>query len=323
MGGHAERKEYDEKKIDLLVRVARMYYEDSLSQEAIAKELECSRPYISRLLTEAKEMGIVQFKVVPPQDFESEMEQELRVLGGLNKVIVVPTKSNVSGIVNLGRRAAAYLESIVKSGDIVGFSWGSTIYSVTSLLNQTKSLPDITAVQLCGGISDLQKNVYSSEIARNFSNAWGAKPYALVCPALVDSRQVKDVFLSDRNVSRVMEYAYAANVALITMGSFGQQNALCRAGYLSEEEMIHLIEKGAVGDICSHVINADGDICDKELDERTVSVPLEKIREKEQRIGVAAGQSKVECICAAIKGRIINVLVTDDETAGRVLERLR
>lgn len=318
-----EIKRYDDKKMNLLVRVSQMYYEDNLSQEEVAKELRCSRPYISRLLTEAKEIGIVQVRVVPPQNYESEIEQELRVLAGLDKVIIAPDKTNISRQINVGRRAVAYLESVVKNGDIIGFSWGNTIFSMTSLLNKTRDFVDATVVQLCGGVSDLQNNIYSSEIAKNFSKAWGAKAFAPVCPALVDSRQLKEMFLSETNVSKVMELAYDANVALITMGSYGQQNALCRAGYLSEEEMFRLIEKGAVGDICAHIIDGEGNICDRELDERTVSVPLEKIKEKKRRIGVAVGQSKVECICAAIRGKIINVLITDEETALFVLERMK
>lgn len=73
-----EKKDYGDKKTELLVKVARMYYEDSMSQEEIASEIACSRPYVSRLLTDAKEMGIVQFKVVPPKGYELEMERRLR-----------------------------------------------------------------------------------------------------------------------------------------------------------------------------------------------------------------------------------------------------
>lgn len=318
-----ERKEYDEKKIELLIRVARMYYEDTMSQEEIAREISCSRPYISRLLSDAKEMGIVQFKIVPPNGYESEMEQELRESGGLDKAIVVTRKSGISRLAAVSRQAVSYLENVIKEGDIIGFSWGNTIYSVTSLLNQTKHLIDVVAVQLCGGISDLQNNIYSSEIAKNFKDAWGAKPYALVCPAMVDNKMVKDVLAGDTNISKVLEYGYEANVVLVTMGAFGLQNAIYRAGYLKEQDVFKLMEKGAVGDICAHVIDGNGNICDTELDERTVSVPLEVIKKKEHRIGVAVGQNKVECICAAIRGKIINVLITDEETAEQVLKRLR
>ena len=119
-----------------------------------------------------------------------------------------------------------------------------------------------------------------------------------------------------------MSYGYDSNIALITMGTFGLQSSLYRAGYLSEKEIMALGEKGAVGDICTHVIDAEGNICDPELDERTMSVPLEVIKKKKIRIGVACGQSKVDSIYAAVKAEIINVLIIDEETAGYVLERL-
>ncbi len=100
------------------------------------------------------------------------------------------------------------------------------------------------------------------------------------------------------------------------------QSAAYRAGYLNEKEIAALTEKGAVGDICTYVINANGQICDPELDARTMVVPLDIIRKK-TRIGVACGESRVECICAAIRAEIINVLIIDEETAGYVIERLK
>lgn len=317
-----ERKEYGDKKIDLLVKVARMYYEQGLSQEEIAKIIQCSRPYVSRLLTDAKDAGIVQVKVIPPKEYEQEMEQRLKHAGGLDKVIIVPEKSNASKLNMVAKAAAEYLENIIQDGEVIGFSWGNTVYAVTNFLSQRQDLFDVTVVQLCGGISNLQNNIYSSEIAKNFAKTWNAKPYAMMCPALVDSKEIKDVFISDSNIKKVVEYGYKADTILITMGAYGIQNAVYRAGYLKEEEMQELIGKGAVGDICDHVIKADGDICDLSLDARTVSVPLDELKKKKTRIGVATGQSKVECICGAIRGKIINVLITDEETAGKVFERL-
>ena len=317
-----ERKECGDKKTNLLVKVARMYYEQGMSQEEIAKDIQCSRPYVSRLLTDAKDEGIVQVKVIPPKEYEQEMEQRLKQVGGLEKVIIVPEKSNSSKLNMVAKAAAEYLENTVKNGEVIGFSWGNTVYAVTNFLSLRRDLSDVTVVQLCGGISNLQNNIYSSEIAKNFAKAWNAKPYAMMCPALVDSKEIKDVFISDSNIRKVVEYGYKADTILITMGAYGMQNAVYRAGYLEEGEMQELIGNGAVGDICDHVINIDGEICDLTLDARTVSVPLKELKKKKKRIGVAAGQSKVECICGAIRGNIINILITDEETAGKVLERL-
>lgn len=86
-----------------------------------------------------------------------------------------------------------------------------------------------------------------------------------MCPALVDSKEIKEVFLSDSNVKKVVEYGYKSDTILITMGAYGIQNAVHRAGYLSDEEMQALMQKGAVGDICDHIINEKGEICDRDL----------------------------------------------------------
>ncbi|MCF2555404.1 sugar-binding transcriptional regulator [Faecalicatena contorta] len=322
MGLSFEGKVLDEKKTALLVKVAQMYYEEGLSQEEISKNIGLSRPYVSRLLTDAKEMGIVQFKVLNPLKGESDLERRIRTKSHLEKVIVSPITQNTSRMHNLSKKAVEYLEDIVQNGDIIGFSWGTTIFSVTNLLGQKQKYPDIVAAQLCGGISNLEHDIYCFEIARNFSKAWEAKPYVLTCPAIVSSKRLKEAFLSDSNINKVMSYGYDSNIALMTMGTFGLQSSLYRAGYLNEKEVMSLIEKGAIGDICTHVIDAEGNICDKELDERTMSVPLDVIKKKKIRIGVACGQSKVDSIYAAIKAEIINVLIIDEETAGYVLERL-
>lgn len=309
-------------KNELLVNVARMYYENNLSQQEIASQLNLSRPYISRLLTEAKDTGIVQFRVIDPFETDTELEKKIRTLTGLEKVIIAPSKDNISRLASVAKKAAYYLESIISNGDIISFSWGKTIYSVAKHLESPPSISDITAVQLCGGISNLNHNIYSSEIAQKFQQVLSAKPYVLNCPVIADDIRVRDAFLSDHLIKQVLDLGYRSNIAIFTMGTFGLQSALYRAGYLDAPEIYRLSELGAVGDICAHIINSDGEICDSSLDQRTISVPLKVLKEKPYRIGVAEGQSKVDCICAALKSNLINVLITDEETAHWILERL-
>ncbi len=313
----------DERKTALLVKAAQLYYEEDMSQEAIAKSIGLSRPYVSRLLTEAKELGIVQFRIIDPLKGESDLERKLRSKTKLERVIVAPVTQKSSHMHSVSRKAVDYLEEIVQNGDVIGFSWGNTIHSVTGLLGQGQKFPDIVATQLCGGISNLEHNIYCFEIARNFARAWEAKPYVLTCPAVVSSSRLKEAFLSDYDINRVMSYGYDSNIALLALGTFGLQSAVYRAGYLNEKEIEALAKKGAVGDICTHIIDADGNICDSELDDRTMAVPLDIIKKKKTRIGVACGQSRVECICAAIRAEIVNVLIIDEETVGYVIERLK
>ena len=110
-----EKKGDGDRKVEQLIKVARMYYEQEMSQEEIAKEIKCSRPYISRLLADAKEAGIVQVKVIPPKGYEQAMEAKIkRNLGGLDKVIIVPKKNNASKLDIVAKAAAEYLENVVR-----------------------------------------------------------------------------------------------------------------------------------------------------------------------------------------------------------------
>ena len=55
-----------EEKQKKLAYVARRYYLDDWKQSDIAKELGVSRPLISRMLTEAREHGVVEIRIHDP-----------------------------------------------------------------------------------------------------------------------------------------------------------------------------------------------------------------------------------------------------------------
>lgn len=309
------------KKIELLVKIARLYYENDFSQEMIAKKLGLSRPYISKLLNEAKEQGIVRFQVIDPLSTETPLEQKLRERFRLEKVRIVPMSEGPASLSRLGLEAARFLDTILQDGDVIGLSWGATIHACSQALLQRNDLKDIISVQLCGGLSTVNKNIYATEILNNFSVSLGGMSYSLPLPAVMDSKRMKDVVQKDHNISKIMRYGCDSDIALITTGAFGQKSALVQAGYISHEEMKVLSDRGAVGDICSHLIDIHGNLCDPDLDERTIAVPLEEIKKKKYRVCVAQGLSKVDSMLGALNGGIANVLITSEETADLILRQ--
>jgi len=91
-------------------------------------------------------------------------------------------------------------------------------------------------------------------------------------------------------------------------------------GYLSSDELRRLREKGAVGDILSRFFNAQGDLVDDEIHERVISIPIDKLRDRGKIvIGIAGGPLKLNAIQGALNGKYINVLITDEETAQKLL----
>lgn len=304
----------------LLIRVAKLYYESDWSQERIAQELEMSRPYISKLLNAAKQEGYVKIQVIDPFNVETVLEKEVREKYNLNKVIIVPKTDDGQPLAHVGKAAARFINDIIKDGDIISTSWGDTMYQTSRYLVERKDLKNVTYVQLCGGVSNVNAAVYSSEIANNFSSAMKCRSFLLQYPAVVGSKELCKMLSEDTNMIKIMKYAKKSQVSVFTIGAFGDRNALVREGYLSQDLMRQLSDKGAVGDICSHVINSRGEICDHELDSRTIAISLEDLRKKKYRIGVAQGMSKVESIRGALNSGILNVLITNEETAESIME---
>ena len=63
-----------------LAYVARRYYLEDWKQSDIARELGVSRPLVSRMLSEARELGIVEITVHEPGARTARMLERLRAL---------------------------------------------------------------------------------------------------------------------------------------------------------------------------------------------------------------------------------------------------
>lgn len=313
------RIEEEYKRVSLLVNVARLYYEHDYNQSMIADKLQLSRPYISKLIAQARDEGIVTITINDPIQTETSLERQIRQRFALRKVVVVPKSFSQDNLHKVGVACARYLNSIISDGDTIGVAWGFTMFTCAQLAIQRQDLSNVTVVQLCGGVSNSNYNIYASEIPKLFAEALSGTSYLLPLPAIMNSMQVKDSVLADHSISQALDYAKQANIALFTLGEFGTNNALANAGYIDAHQMNQLEAIGAVGDICAHFINENGELCDKSLDDRTISLPLDEIKKKDYRIAVAIGNQKVRSICGALNGGHLNVLITDEETATTVL----
>ena len=302
----------DPARTELLVQMARLYYEQNLSQNEIAAKVKLSRSYVSKLLFEARETGIVVVKINDPGLVENRYESRLKEYYNLRHVVVLPKESTVGRLQQVGEAVAKYLNSIIKSGDTVGFTWGETIYECSKACPVRDDLKDISFIQLCGGISNTRRNVYVNEIAQNYSQAVNGMGYILPFPAVVSSKEIKNLLDNEPTMQDVASRAGNMDIVIMTMSNLRAQCTMARAGYLSVDEIYRLREKGAVGDVCTHIIDKNGNICDKDLDDRTVAVPLDDIKKIDIRIGAAVGENKVETTIAALEGGIINVLVTNE-----------
>ena len=303
------------------MEVARLYYEHGYSQQKIADKLGFSRPSISRILHQAREQGIIRIQIHDPSDRGTLLEDQIRQKFHLKKVIVVPNDGVSDEILKrrLGQAAANYLDQLIQEDTILGVSWGTTMQEVANHV-RPRPIKGMKVVQLNGGVSRAEYDTRASEVAQKIAEKYQAVPFLLPLPAIVDRAELKEAILQDRNISRTLNLARTAGIAMFTVGAFDYDSVLVKADYFEPAEVEFLLKNRAVGDICSRIITEDGDVCSPDLDARTIGINLQELRKKNYAIAVAGGAKKARAIYAGILGKHFNVLITDERVAVKLLE---
>lgn len=307
-------------KTQLLVNISKMYYELNFSQQEISNRAGLSRTYISKLLNEARERGIVEIRIHDPIKAESHLEESLRRQYGLKKALVLPVVDSEPALLDrLGSAAAEYLNMIIREDDIIGVGWGETLHAFSKAVIGREDLKNIRVVQLCGGVTKMNQDTYVSDIPRNMARNLGGSCHLIPLPAVLESVTARNALMKDRNITEVLHLARQTTIAVITVGVFVKENIFVSSGYFRENEIERLKKAGAVGDICSHIINEHCEICDPQLEKRTVSVSLEDFINIPTKLCIAAGECKFQSLKAALAAGCIDVLVTNEKMAGELL----
>lgn len=307
-------------KQKLSIEAARLYYLMDYTQQEIANILDISRPTVSRLLAYSKEQGFVAITINDPFSDIEGLERALIEKYQLKEVHVVYAPTNEEKVVYkfVTEFAAEYLSDVINDGDIVGVSWGNTIYQTAKLLSKTNR-SGVKVVQLKGGISYSEFTTYSTEILNFFSEAFHSEMFELPLPVIFDNVQVKNMVEQDRHIRKIIDMGKQANVAVFTVGTVSYKSLVFNLGYLNEAEKEELNTR-AVGDICCRFFDKNGQICLSDLNNRTIGIELDELKKKEKSILISGGERKANSVAGALAGKYANILITDQYTAQKLLE---
>ncbi|GAA2995302.1 sugar-binding transcriptional regulator [Streptosporangium longisporum] len=306
----------------LLARVARMYHEQGMRQPEIAAALSISQPRVSRLLKEAITRGIVRTVVVLPDGVHTELEEELQRRYGLRDAVVVDTGGAQGDVIPaLGSAAAAYFDTTFTGGDVIGISsWSETLLAAVERMHPRNTQVADRVMQVVGGVGSPEAQVHATRLISRLAGVTRARPVFVPSAGVVGTPMVRDALLQDAAVVEVMAQWRELTVVLVGIGSLEPSPLLLRSGnavgHADQEELRSL---GAVGDVCLHFFDAQGDVVDSAFDRRVVGIDVETFRAVERRVAVAGGERKYSAIKAALRGGWINVLITDLDVAERLL----
>lgn len=302
----------------LLVQVADLYYVEERSQQAVANQLGISRSQVSRLLSEARDIGIVEIRIhhEPPAHaaLEEAVARRFPDLG----VTVVDERDRSAALRVMGDRAARIVEKSLKPGGILALTHGSTVFEVVRAI-RTDQLPNLRIRQMAG-----------FEVRNPLDNGWqlirlcvdrlGGDYRYIHAPLLVSSAELHRALMADPDNAAVMDVARNADVAVIGIGSLDPKlSSLTRAGHLDQDQLAHARDQGSVGAVNGYHYDLDGKLID-ELNERVVGLSPPEMASIRVRVGVAGGAEKAAGVIGAIRAGWIGRLVTDVPCAERIVE---
>ncbi|HET7716877.1 MAG TPA: sugar-binding domain-containing protein [Bauldia sp.] len=311
----------DTQREQLMVQAAKLFFDLDRTQTEIASELGLTRWQVSRLLQEARELGIVRIDIVPRARRRPDLESALQKAFRLREAIVVPAAGKEDPMLfeNVAHAAAQHLAAIHPRPNVVGVSWGRTMAAVARAIPPHWN-PGAHIVQVNGAVALRAGIPRTNAVAEDLAAAAPGQATLLPVPAIVGSPETRLVLEKDRIVADVLALARRAEVLCFSFGALSAQSVLVESGYLTKADVVALRRKGAVGDILGRFVDADGRIVDDDLDRRTIGLRLEDIGRRAQVIGVSAGPTKHAIAIAALRRAIVNVIITDEATARFVLE---
>ncbi|WP_068676338.1 sugar-binding transcriptional regulator [Oceanobacillus sp. Castelsardo] len=308
----------------LLYRIAKLYYEEGYTQAKISKELGIYRTTIGRMLKRAQDKGIVKIQIQSSSDALFDLEDKIAKHFGMKEVVVVPSyteQSNQDTNKSIGEACGSLLDRVILDDDIIGVTWGKTLGSMIHQLDELKP-KNVECVPLVGGPGGMKSDYHVNAIALRLSSALNGSSHFINAAAVYNSIETAKEILQSTFMTDILDYWDDLTVALVGIGAQISSSNMVWSGFLGDYDQLELMEHDAIGEICSRFYTKKGEVIQSSISERTIAIPLEKLKDLRYSIGVAYSKEKVEAIIGAMNGKLINTLITNEETALEICESI-
>ena len=308
---------------ELLLRVAWFYYKDELTQDEIARRLSVSRASVGRMLDRARRVGLVSINLNADHLDAFEVSSELRRTFNLTEALVVPDHDKEPAdhhLLNarLGLGGAQFMSTHLRPGGTLGVGWGETVSRVIASVNFGAVGP-VHMVTLTGGVDGYLQTILSSK------GESGTEPEATTAtiiptPIVASTPRLAAALKAEPAIQQVLTQACGVDQAIVGVGTPAADATIVQMGYLAADDVRLLHDRGVVGDILGQFFDADGRVVNLPIHERRIGIELSDLASIPKVVGVAGGLHKAEAILGALRGGFLDVLVTNELVALRLLQ---
>lgn len=309
----------DHKKQDLAARVAWLYYVAGKTQLEIANILGISRQVAQRLLSTAKEQGLVNVNITHPIGECLELAQSLMDKYQLDLVRVIPSSGADQQSIDdmIAQEGAEVMGLYINRAtpQIIGIGSGKTLRHIIDALPQSNS-PQHISVSLIGAIAG-DGSATRYDVPLRLAEKISCKYYIIPAPLYADSPQDKVFWCQHRAYQIVKDKALQANVVFVGIGDVALGCPLNAEQFITDQQVEQLTQLGAVAELLGHFIDQEGQLIESEFSLITTSIQL--AARTSNVIAFAAREHRYRSIKAVLKGRWLKGLVTDEETAIKLI----
>jgi DNA-binding transcriptional regulator LsrR (DeoR family) len=316
----ARKYEDDVSRLDVAARAGWLYYIAGNTQDEIARKLGVSRQTAQRLVSMSVTEKLIRVRLDHPIGVCLELAEKVKSAYGIDYCEVVPSDPELNSMtVGVAEAAAADLERYLISSHpvIVAMGTGRMLRAVAEQLTPMEC-PQHKIVALVGNIApDGSASLF--DVASRVGERVKAPHYPMPLPVIATTIHEKNLLLAQKPLRNVLELAGQADVTYVGIGSVGDDAALLRDGFVKPDEMRAVMRAGAVGEIVGWAYDEKGNLVEGLTNDRVLSVPLARPATRKV-IGVVMAADRIKAVRGALKGRLVNGLITNEAMAAQLLK---
>ena len=301
------------------LRAAHLYYVEDQKMDAIAEQLNVSRSSVSRLISYARQCGLVDIRIKTPSDGIGRLQWQLKLAYGVNAHIIpcAPTLGSLELLERVGRYSGRLVNRFVHPGMVVGVAWGATMSAISRRV-RLRPVADLTVVQLNGAAYTESSGIgYAAVLLESFAGALSARIEHFPVPAFFDDPRTKEAMWRERSIQRIREMHARMDVAFFSVGDPHSTvpGHVYRGTYISSEDREALQNEGVVGDVATMFYRADGSSDGIVLNQRSSGPDFDILRNVPRRVCIVADPSKRASLIGALNAHLVTDLIVDELTA--------